>query len=148
MTRRSFFKPTRQQLALIGVARRQIGLSEDAYRDLLREICGTDSAKDIASNQQFDELMTAFAELGFVPRLAGGKTYQPRDEQGRSARQDHRIDQLLRQLGWARDGDYLAGVVRKATGKGHINFCGYDDTGKVIGALQAIVKRQEKETAQ
>jgi phage gp16-like protein len=55
------------KMALIHVAKRQVGLNDECYRLLLNNVCGVESAKDIVSDKQIDELMQAFKRLGFVP---------------------------------------------------------------------------------
>ena len=54
---------TRKQLALIHVAKRELGLSEDIYRSLLEGV-GVRSSKDLTS-RQFDELLTTLKRAGF-----------------------------------------------------------------------------------
>ena len=57
----------RKQLALIHVAKRETGLSDDEYRVFLQGAAGIDSAKDIRNQGQFEAVMAAFEELSFTP---------------------------------------------------------------------------------
>jgi hypothetical protein len=58
-------------LALIHVAKKQLGLDDEAYRAILSG-AGVSSAKDISSAGQFDTVMAAFINLGFRYRGGGG----------------------------------------------------------------------------
>jgi hypothetical protein len=58
------------RLAVIHVAKKQLGLGEEAYRAILSG-AGVSSAKDITTNAQFSAVMGAFAALGFKSRAAG-----------------------------------------------------------------------------
>ena len=55
-----------QKLALIHTAKRDLGLDDECYRLLLQSCTGVDSAKDITTEKQFDDIMAAFKKLGFV----------------------------------------------------------------------------------
>jgi hypothetical protein len=54
------------KLALIHVAKKKLGLDEEAYRAILSG-AGVSSAKDIATDEQFNIVMGAFLRLGFLP---------------------------------------------------------------------------------
>lgn len=56
--------PTRKQLALIHVARKQLGLSDARYRGILRTVADVDSSKDL-DRQGFELVMQTMAALGF-----------------------------------------------------------------------------------
>ena len=56
--------PTRKQLALIHVARKQLGLSDERYRGILRTVADVDSSKDL-DRQGFELVMQTMAALGF-----------------------------------------------------------------------------------
>lgn len=52
------------KVALIHVARRQLGMNEDDYRALLLRVTGVSSARDLTEGK-FRQLMEVFAMLGF-----------------------------------------------------------------------------------
>lgn len=56
--------PSRKQLALIHVARKQLGLGDERYRGILRTVAGVDSAKDL-DRRGFELVMQTMAALGF-----------------------------------------------------------------------------------
>lgn len=56
--------PTKKQIGLIHVAKARLGLSDDAYRDVLRQAAGVGSASEL-DVYGFEALMDAFARMGF-----------------------------------------------------------------------------------
>lgn len=52
-------------LKVIHVARRQLNLSDDAYRAILEGSAGVSSSKEITTPGQFTALMLAFEKMGF-----------------------------------------------------------------------------------
>lgn len=55
---------THKQIALIHVAKKQLGLDEDAYRDILRRWGGMESSADL-DQVRFHMVMMRFEQLGF-----------------------------------------------------------------------------------
>lgn len=63
----------KQMLAKIHIGKKQLGLDEDTYRELLLRVTGKASAKDMTH----EELLKVLAEMrskGFTPRTADGRT--------------------------------------------------------------------------
>ena len=58
--------------AMIHVAKKQTGMSEEEYRDLLSGV-GVSTSKDL-NNKTFGEVMDRFKELGFKPKRSGRNT--------------------------------------------------------------------------
>jgi hypothetical protein len=54
----------KSRLALIHLAKKQLGLDEEAYRAVLSG-AGVSSAKYVSTDGQFNMVMDAFASLGF-----------------------------------------------------------------------------------
>jgi hypothetical protein len=63
-----------QKLALIHTAKRDRGLDDECYRLLLQSCAGMDSAADITTEKQFEDIMAAFKKLGFVYQKPAGRT--------------------------------------------------------------------------
>lgn len=57
-------KPTPKQIALVHVAKRQLGLDDGSYRDILRRWGGADSSRDL-DEIGFHAVMMRFEALGF-----------------------------------------------------------------------------------
>jgi hypothetical protein len=68
----------RSQLALIHLAAKDRGLSDDAYRSALAQIGGVTTAKDL-DRDGFDAMMGYFEYLGFAPIAAKGPNYGVRE---------------------------------------------------------------------
>jgi phage gp16-like protein len=56
-------------IAKIHLAKKQLALTEDSYRDVLRRITGLDSSADMRADQ-LDAVLREFARLGWKPRPA------------------------------------------------------------------------------
>jgi len=65
---------TRNQMKLIHVARRKLGLEEEHYRTALVQIAGVASIKEL-DRGGFDALMGYFEYLGFAPLNRRGPDY-------------------------------------------------------------------------
>lgn len=66
-----------QKLKLIHVARRELELTEDAYREILRHHGGVESAKDL-DDDGFKRVIDCFRALGFWIKRKWEQT-RPRD---------------------------------------------------------------------
>ena len=62
--------PTRNELAKIHIAKKELWLSEDLYRDFLYILFGKKSAKDL-NPKEVEELLTHFMGLGWQPTGPG-----------------------------------------------------------------------------
>jgi phage gp16-like protein len=58
-----------RHISIVHVAKKQLGLDDDVYRDILQAFGGTDSAKNL-SHSGFRAVMERFKELGFESRVA------------------------------------------------------------------------------
>jgi len=63
---------TRNKFSIIHVAKKQLGLDDDAYRTVLAS-AGVASAKDIKTDAQFNTVMSAFQSLGFKSTSPAGR---------------------------------------------------------------------------
>jgi hypothetical protein len=66
-----------QKLKLIHVARRELDLTEEAYREILRHHGGVESAKDL-DDEGFDRVLFCYKALGFWVKRRWEQT-RPRD---------------------------------------------------------------------
>jgi hypothetical protein len=140
----------KQQLALIHVAKNQLGLSDDEYRDLLRSVCGVESSKNLNATQ-FEKLMSRYKELGFVLVL---KEHPKRKHLQNSLKATERdpdalpspalmfkINELYKELGWV-DGNRQIGfnnrVIKKPWPQNRT------EANKIIEGLKSMVARRYK----
>jgi hypothetical protein len=128
------------RLAVIYVAKKQLGLDEDAYRAILSG-AGVDSARDIATNAQFSAVMDAFAALGFKPRGAAAKrqsTAPGTNPAFISNRQEYYIRGLWALASRAKDEKSLRRMVKRIGKTDDIRFLSRGAASAVILALRDI----------
>jgi phage gp16-like protein len=124
------------KLKILHVARRQLGLDEDTYRDILRNFAGVESGRDLTDGK-FAAVMDQLKRLGFKrkapPRNAGALP---------TGKQRRMIAGLFKELAIdtpeRRDG-FCRRVVK------HRYPLSRGEANKVIEALKAMVKRQKGE---
>lgn len=72
-------KPTpdrRAMIAKIHLAKKQLALTEDSYRDILRRVTGLDSAGAMRADQ-LDAVLREFGRLGWKPKPAKRRSDKP-----------------------------------------------------------------------
>lgn len=132
-------------IAKIHIAKKQLGLDDATYRDVLERVTGKTSCKEM----QLDELKAVFAEckrLGFVPKQSQSTKYgtKPTVSKQNQSRQAmiNKIEAILADMGlhW----QYAHGVCKVMFGKERLQFCSDGQIYKVVQALAVYQKRQEK----
>jgi hypothetical protein len=132
---------SRSQLALIHLAAKDRGLTDDQYRSALAQIGGVTSSKDL-DREGFDAMMGYLEYLGFAPIAAKGPNFGTREGMATFAQLE-----LIRSL-WSE-------ITRRAyTGEGEfdkwllskfkvsaLRFLKKDTAAKVITALMMWKKR-------
>lgn len=58
----------RRKLAVIHIAKQQLGLCDERYRALLGSAAGVRSAADLRSDRQYQAVLTALRRAGYRPR--------------------------------------------------------------------------------
>jgi len=90
----------RQQVQVLQIARRQVKLSEEQYRTLLRNIAGVESSRDQKFTQAaFEDVMAVLEDMGF--KASFGSTSHFRDKVAKrgtacNERIVHKINELSR----------------------------------------------------
>jgi phage gp16-like protein len=140
----------RAQIALVHVARAQLGIDEDTYREMLGSL-GAESSKDL-DFARFDALMERFKAAGFRGRPkpakpAGNRLRPVRDwmiEREAPEKQPllWKIEGLLTGLGleWA----YADGIARNMWGVSVVRWCQPDQLRGVVVALIRQRHRAER----
>jgi len=67
---------TRPMLAKIHLAKKQLALTDDSYRDILRRITGVDSSAKMRADQ-LDAVLREFARLGWKPKPSAKRSATP-----------------------------------------------------------------------
>lgn len=134
--------PTPKQLALIHVAKTQLGLADDDYRALLIRVAGVSSSRDL-THVAVDAVMTEFRRLGFT---AGPQ----RQTFGRrvgmaSPSQIELIRDLFGEYKGRRQNDAALGKwLERFFHVSSIRFLSDGDARRVIGALKTMKSRRNQ----
>ncbi|MBU0946938.1 MAG: regulatory protein GemA [Proteobacteria bacterium] len=137
--------PDRAELAKIHIAKKQLGLSDDAYRDVLQMRYKKDSAAKLSSAQARN-LVDHFKALGFrVKRKKSSKT-SPQYDDG----QMRRVVALWITLGNEgvvknKSDQALQKYVKRMTGKDNLRWCDGGDLDRIIESLKKWAKREDIE---
>jgi phage gp16-like protein len=134
-----------KKIQVIQVAKRQLGLSDDLYRDILWAVAGVESARDL-DDAGFDQVMARFRDLGFVS--TSRKRYYGDRPGMASARQVKLIRALWREyIGGATDDAALDLWIKRTF---HVDSLRFVDAGmahKVVGALKQMKRRRPEAKA-
>ncbi len=134
--------PSRADLAKIHIAKKELGLTDDEYRDIMRHRFGKDSAAMLTPGQA-RRLLSYFRSRGWRPRrqrsLPGMEV--PPDPQSRKCLA---LWITLHKSGAVRHASdrALHAFVRRVTGRDHLRWCTVQEKGEVIEALKAWAKRE------
>jgi len=124
-----------QQLALIHVAKAQLGLSEDEYREILKAHGGAESAKFL-DDLGVDRVLKFFYQLGFKRAKSKRRDLRILASDG----QKKMIHCLMEDLGW--DRQRLSGFVDRVTAKDYPEELTKQEASKVIEGLKAMRDRK------
>ena len=131
----------KSRLAIIHLAKKQLGLDEEAYRAILSG-AGVASAKDIATDLQFNTVMGAFLRLGFLPSGHGKiNKYSStvRATPGMvTRRQEYYIKGLWSLASRAKDEKSLRRMVKRIGKVDNISFLTRKNASALILALRDI----------
>jgi hypothetical protein len=112
----------------------------DAYHVMLRAEFGVESSK-VLDNRGFERLMHRLAELGSTVCRANGTPFDGPQEPGKAGNQQlFKVRELLRELGLDEASDYARGVFRKARAADRVAWFTRDQAGKVIDALNYMIR--------
>ncbi len=129
-------------IAKIHVAKKQLALTDENYRDVLRRITGIESSADM-SERQLESVVREFARLGFSGKhrpKASGKKRMADEPQARKIRalwlQLKNLDQLSDSSEEA-----LASYVKRMCGIDDLHWITPADANKVIKGLRGWISR-------
>jgi hypothetical protein len=130
----------RSRLAIIHLAKKQLGLDDEAYRAILSG-AGVTSAKDIKTELQFNTVMGAFMRLGFLPsghRVNKYKSTVPNCPGMISRKQEYYIKGLWALASRAKDEKSLRSMVKRIGKVDDISFLSRRAASALILALRDI----------
>lgn len=133
------------ELAKIHIAKKELGLDDDTYRDMLMQVAGVSSAADLTATGRA-KVLEHLKKIGFK----GKKTYTQRPHSADNKAQLKKIEALLAdmKLPWeyliamqqGKDGKTLS-MVERLTGIKRLEWCNKTQLSKVIAALAAHQKK-------
>ena len=118
-----------KKLAVIHIVKKELGFSDDEYRDFLEKSCGVRSAKEL-DELSFRRLMRDFAK---------SRHYRLNPE-GLTIRQKLYILHLVEELGWSPN--HLNNFLHKYYHKSVIDSCSKEEASKVIESLKQVKSHQ------
>jgi len=121
--------------AVIHIVKRELGLSDDEYRDILQRASGVRSAKEL-DEKGFRRLMRYFA----------GSRHYPINKHGLTFRQKLFINHLVDDLGW--DVQHFKNFLNKYYKKTAIDKLTRREASNVIESLKNIVQHERADQAQ
>ena len=128
-------------LAIIHIAKKQLGLDDEAYRAILSG-AGVTSSKDISSSEQFNTVMQAFTNLGFRCKARSGSVKARSTVSGLpgmiSKRQEYYIRGLWDLASRAKDEKSLRAMIKRIGKTDDIRFLSRRTASAVILALRKI----------
>ncbi|MBD3245519.1 MAG: DUF1018 domain-containing protein [Candidatus Omnitrophica bacterium] len=119
-----------KKLALIHIIKKEVGLSDREYRNILERVAGVRSASEL-TEQQFSALMRYFVRSKYYRVNRFGMTF----------RQKMYIDSLIRRLGW--DRDHLHNFIRKYYHKESPAELSKSDASRLIESLKQILAHRK-----
>lgn len=121
-----------KKLAVIHIVKKELGLSDQEYRDTLERLTGVRSAKELDA-VGFGRLMRHFAR---------SRHYRDRPD-GITFRQKLYIRHLWEDLGW--DAAHFANFLKKYYKSAELDLFSRKEAGKVIESLRHIFAHQRRE---
>ncbi|WP_300656251.1 gp16 family protein [Pseudomonas sp.] len=131
-------------LAKIHIAKAQLGLDDDTYRDLLARVAGVRSAKDL-NKRQAGAVLAEFERLGFKPqpaKKAGRKAPKPAPDR---RAQLGKIEAFLAEAG--RPVAYADAMALRMFKVERLEWLDSDQLRRLIAALAYDAKRHGRPTA-
>jgi phage gp16-like protein len=130
-----------RDLARIHLAKKQLGLDDEAYRDLLRSTTGQTSAAELDARQRWAVLL-AFGKLGWkgLGEPSKGRPAQP--EPNKAAL----VSKIEAQLAEARrPWAYAHGLAKRMFGVDMVQWCDSDQLRRLVAALTYDAKRHGRD---
>jgi phage gp16-like protein len=133
----------RKELAMIHLAKKELGLDEDLYRLVIKQNCGVESAADLDEAGR-RKLLAFFRSQGWGrPDHANGKPHNFSEPS--RARLMSKIEALLAEA--KRPWSYATALAKKICKKDRLAFCTPHELGFIISALMKDAMRHGRPVA-
>lgn len=129
---------TKALIQKIHVAKSQLALADETYRDILRRVTGKTSSTD-CTEQQLEAVLAEFKRLGWAPKSRNVFSSHPH------VRKVYALWKEAAQVGAVSNGskEALRAFVKRQTGKETPEFLTPADANRVTEALKAMIRRAE-----
>lgn len=129
-------------IAIIHVAKKELGLDDDTYRDALFSVTGKRSAKDL-NISELDKVIRDFEQKGFKHESKRSFGTKP-DVANFKEPLIGKIEALLadKQRHW----NYAVTMAKNMFGKEKLEFCTKAELHRIAAALEYDAKRRPKKT--
>lgn len=133
----------RRELAKIHVAKKQLGLDDASYRDVLCAVAGVQSASELDASGR-KAVLKHFERLGFVPRRGS----KPHPGQPRNMSHEDRGPLLRKLEAYLAEGQkpwaYADSMARRMFGIERVAWCNSRQLMKIVQALEYHARRRAK----
>jgi phage gp16-like protein len=131
------------ELAKIHIAKKELGMDDDTYRAMLKQLTGFSSSKDLNADER-RKVLEHLKKAGFKGQHPG-KPHNLPSNSPRSAKLG-KIEALLAdgKLPWA----YAVAIAGRMYDKERLEFCSDDELTGIIAALVNDQKKRQKEPKQ
>ncbi|RMH86398.1 regulatory protein GemA [Pseudomonas sp. AOB-7] len=120
----------------IQIARRQLGLDDDAYRAILKRTVGAESSKDLTP-RQVGRVLVELERLGFQPKVSAGRA-KPKP----AAERTKLVGKIEAQLAEAgRPWEYADSLAKRMYQVERLEWCDSKQLGGIITALAKDAER-------
>lgn len=119
-----------KKLALIHIVRKELGLSDEEYRSILKRAAGVGSAREL-DDEKFQKLLNYFAR----------SRHYRRDANGITLKQKLFIKSLSAQMNWS--GGHLKNFAKKYYHKDGIGELTKKEAAGLIESLKSVKERRE-----
>ena len=128
-----------QRIAAIHMGKKQLGLDDDTYRDMLEQVTGKRSAKDM-TDDDLVKVIQHLDQLGFSKREFGNKPKVKLSKEALIGKIEAHLAE--NKLHW----NYAKGIAKQMFQKEALEFCTENQLWRIVAALEYKKKRTDDET--
>jgi len=129
------------KLSMIHIAKKDTGITDDAYRAILNGAAGINSAAELEYEYQFNAVMKAFENLGFKSTARKNPRPQWGDHWGGTPEQRAKIEVMWKTCARNPSDRALRAFIKRITHVDHPRFLRVELAQKVILALEKMMKK-------
>lgn len=128
-----------QRIAAIHMGKKQLGLDDDTYRDMLEQVTGKRSAKDM-TDDDLVKVIQHLDQLGFSKHEFGNKPKVKLSKEALIGKIEAHLAE--NKLHW----NYAKGIAKQMFQKEALEFCTENQLWRIVAALEYKKKRTDDET--